>query len=88
MHPDYIAHHLRIWKSDMMKITPSEKGIGEIFFGIGGNNDHRPLLRPYCFIGFDDIKLHLVEHIEHIILKLCFGLVDLIDQQNTALDPR
>ena len=34
------------------------------------------------FVDLDDIEFHLVQDIEHIVLKIGIGLIDLIDQQD------
>ena len=34
------------------------------------------------FVDFDDVELHLVEHVEHVVLEVGVRLVDLVDQQH------
>ena len=36
----------------------------------------------YNLVDLDDIKLHLIQDIEHVILKIGVRLVDFIDEQN------
>ena len=79
---DYFTHHFRIRKGDVVKIAPSEEWIGQILFGIGGNDDHRSVFGLYGFVDFDNIKLHLIQNIQHIILKVGVCFVDLVDQEN------
>ena len=36
-------------------------------------------------VDLDDIELHLVEDIQHVVLKIRVGLVDFIDQEDCPL---
>src|ERR1039457_3579057 len=80
MNADDPADHVRHGKADMMEVTAAEKGVGEVLLGIGGDADHRSVSRLDRTIDLDYIELHLVKNIEHVILKIGVGLVDLIDQ--------
>ena len=33
-------------------------------------------------VDLDDVELHLVQHVQHVVLEIRVGLVDLIDQQD------
>jgi hypothetical protein len=61
------------------------KGIGEILFGVGGDDDHGPVLGGNGFINFDDVELHLIEHVQHVVLEIRVGLVDLVDESTVRL---
>ena len=82
---DYGTHHGRFRKGDMMKIAAPEKRVREIFLGVGGDDDHRSVLRRDDFVRFNDVELHLVEHIKHVVLKVAVRLVDLVDKQYAAV---
>ena len=72
----------------MVKIAAAQKRIGQILFGVGGDDDHRPVLGADGLVDLDDVKLHLVQHVEHIVLKIRVGLVDLVDQQHRRVSRR
>jgi len=76
------SHHVGFRKGDVVKIAATQKWIGEIFFSVGGNNNDGPAFCANGFIDLDDVELHLVQHIEHIVLKIGVGLIDLVNQQN------
>ncbi len=81
----YLAHHVRFGKSNVMEITAPQEWIGQVFFSIGGDDNHRPGDCLYGLVDFDDVKFHLVQYIEHIILKIRVGLIDFVNQQNRSL---
>ena len=85
MHRNNALHHVRLRKGDMMKIAPAEKRIGQILFGVGGYDHHRSMKSGNGLVDFHDVELHLIKHVEHIILKIGIGLVDLVDEQYHAL---
>ena len=37
---------------------------------------------PNGFVNFNDVKFHLIQDIQHVILKIRIRFVDFIDQQN------
>ena len=44
--------------------------------------------RCFALIGLvdlHDIELHLVQHVQHVVLEIRIGLVDLVDEQHGAL---
>ena len=85
MHGNDAPHHLLIGEGDVVEVAAAEKGVGEVFLGVGGDNDHRPVPRSYGPVDLDDVELHLVEHIEHVVLEVGVSLVDLVDQQHHPL---
>ncbi len=75
-------HHVRVRKGDMMEIAAAEEGIGEVLLRVGGDDDHRPVPGRDGLVDLDDVKLHLVQNIEHVVLEVRVRLVDFIDQQD------
>ena len=84
MHVHNEPHHSDIGKGNVMEIAAAQEGIGEVFLGVGCNDDHRPVAGGDGLVDLDDIELHLIENIEHVILKIAVGLVDFIDQQHRS----
>ena len=85
MHPDDLAHHLRVGKGDVVEVAAAEKRVAQVLLGIGGDDDHRPVPGADRFVDLDDVELHLVENVEHVVLEIGVGLVDLVDEQHGAL---
>jgi len=54
-------------------------------FNPAAKEAHRTALALTSSVDFDDIELHLVQDIEHVILEVGIGLVDLVDQQHHPL---
>src|SRR4030043_1369753 len=77
-----LSHHHLFRECNVMEIAAAEEWIGKVFFGIGCNNNDRPEFSLDCFINLDDIELHLIEDIEHIVLEIGVSFIDLIDEQN------
>ena len=80
MHPNNSAHHFRLRKCNMMEIAAAQKRIGKVFLGVRGDNDHRAKGGLDGFIDFNNIKFHLVQNIQHVILKIRVGFIDLVNQ--------
>jgi len=80
VHGNNQAHHIGIGKRNVMKIAASEERIGKILLGIGCNDDHGTVLGPDGFVDFNNIELHLIQNVQHIVLKIGVGLVDFINQ--------
>ena len=79
------AHHVGIGKSYMVKIAAPEERIGEILLGIGCDDNHGTVFGFDGLVDLNDIELHLVENIQHVILKIRVGLVDFIDKEDGSL---
>ena len=77
-----LAHHFWIRKSDVMEVAPAKERIGQVLFGVGCDDYHRAVPGRYGSVDFDDIKFHLVEDVEHVILEVGVRLVYLIDQKD------
>jgi presenilin-like A22 family membrane protease len=65
----------------MMKIAAAKERVREIFLAFdviilqGG-------VLPYGFVYLNDIKFHLVKHIQHVILEIGISLVYLVYQEH------
>jgi len=66
----------------MVEVAPAQEGVGKVLLRIGGDDDHRPVSGRHRLVDFDDVELHLVEDVEHVVLKVRVGLVDLVDEEN------
>ena len=82
MHLDNLSHHIRFRKGNMMEITASQKRIREVFFCIGCDNNDGPAIGTDGFVDLNDIEFHLIQNIQHIVLKIRVCLVDFVNQQN------
>src|SRR4030043_1514866 len=79
------SYHVGLGKGDVVKIAATQKWIGEVFFSIRSDDDHGPM---FCFDGLidlDNIKFHLIQHIQHIILEISIRLVNFVNQKNHSL---
>ena len=68
-----------------MEIAAAEEGVGQVLLRIGGDDDDRPVFRRDGPVDLHDVELHLVEHVEHVILEIAVRLVDLVDEQDGPL---
>ena len=66
----------------MMKIAAAEKRIGKILLGVGCDDNYGTVFGLDGLVYFDDVELHLIENIQHVVLKIRVGLVNLINQKN------
>jgi len=77
-----LSHHVRLWKGNVMEIAAAQERIGQVLFGIGSDNNDGPVFRLYGLVDLNDIEFHLVQYIEHIVLKISICLINFIDQQD------
>src|SRR5215470_1584828 len=82
MYVDDPLHRLAVGKSDVMKKTAAEKGVRQLFFVVGGDDDDRALPGPDRAARLIDVELHTIELEQEIVGELDIGLVDLVDQQD------
>ena len=75
-------HHVRLGEGNVMEIAATQKRIGQVLLGVGCDNNHRPFPGFNGFVDFNDIKFHLVQDIQHVILEIRICLIDLVDQKN------
>ena len=65
-----------------MEKTPPKKGIGQLFFIVGGDDHNRALTRLYGLACFIDMKGHSVEFLQQIVWKFDISFVNLINEQD------
>ena len=82
MHVHDLGHQLTPWKSDVVKHTTPQEGVGEFLFGVRGDDDNRTMLRDDALIGLEYVKIHLIEFVKQIVGKLDVGLVNFVDEQH------
>ena len=69
----------------MVKVAAPQEGVGKIFFGVGGDDDHGPVAGADGLVDLDDVELHLIEDIQHVVLEIGIRLVDFVDQQHRPI---
>ena len=82
---DDSSHHLRLRKGDVVEVAAAQEWVGEILLGIGSDDDDRSVFCPDGLVDLNDVEFHLVEYIEHVVLKIGIGLIDLVDEQHDPL---
>ena len=65
-----------------MEETATQKGVGEFFFVVAGNDDDGALASLDGFPSFIDIELHAVEFLQEVVRKFNIGFVDFVDEQH------
>ena len=85
MHLDDLAHQLFVRKIDEVENTPAQEGVRQLLLRVGGDDDHRALLRGDRLLGLRNVELHLIQLPQKIVGELQICLVDLVDQQNHLL---
>ena len=76
------GHEFCVRKLDEVEDATSEKGIGQLLFGVGGDDDHRTVGCLVAVTGLGHRELHDVELVQQIVGKLEVCLVDLVDQEH------
>ena len=84
MHRDDGAQGGFIGEADVVEKAAAQKGIGQLFFVVRGDNDNRAMRGADRLAGLVDVELHPVEFLQEVVGELDIGLVDLVDQQNHA----
>ena len=85
MHRNNLAHGLLVGEADVMEKAAAQKGVGQFFLIVGGDDENGPLLGLDGLAGLVDKKFHAVEFEQQIIGEFDVGLVDFVDQQNRSL---
>ena len=68
-----------------MEKAAAQKGIRQLFFVVGGDDNDRALFGADGFTGFVDVKLHTVQLLEQVVGEFDICLVDFINQQDHPL---
>src|SRR5712691_4662828 len=82
VHLDDFLHRFLVGEADVVEKTASEKGVGQLFFVVRGDEDDGALCRLDEFLGLIDEKLHAVELAQEVVGKLDVGLVDFVDEEH------
>ena len=85
MDADDLLHLLLLREFDIVEHAPAQKGVRQLLFRVGGDDDDGALLRPDGLLGLRNVELHLVQLPEQVIGELQVRLVDLVDQQHHLL---
>ena len=85
MHLDDPAQRLGLGKADIVKETPPQKGIGQLFLVVGRDDDDGTHLRADRLAGLIDKELHPVQFLQQIVGEFDVRLVHLVDQQHHTL---
>ena len=79
---DDLFHGFFIRKSDVVKETAAQKGIGQLLFVVARDQHDRPPLGFDGLLGLIDVELHAVQFEQKVVGKLDIGLVDFVDEQH------
>lgn len=82
VHADDIAHGVAVRKADVVEKAAPQKGVGQVFLVVGGDDDQRAVPRLHGLARLVDMELHAVELAQQVIGEFDVGLVDLVDQQD------
>ena len=77
-----LTHFLGRGKGDVVAEAAAQEGIGQLPFGIGGDDDDRRVFGADGLIDLADHELVLFQHVQQVVLHIRFGLVDLVQQQH------
>ena len=85
VHVDDFLHGLRFGKLDVVEKAAAQKGVGQFFFVVRGDEDQWPVLGFDEFAGFVAVELHAVDLPQQVVRKFNVSLVDFVDQQRHRL---
>jgi hypothetical protein len=85
VHVDDALHRVGIGELDVVEEAAAQKGVGQFFLVVAGDEHHRPVLGLDQLARLVDIELHAVQLAQQVVREFDVGLVDLVDQQRHRL---
>jgi len=65
-----------------MEVAATQEWIREVFLGVRRDHNDGSVFCSDRLVNLNDVKFHLVEYVEHVILKVGVGFIDFVDEED------